>query len=170
MNGELEKIIVKQTANSLKEEENTSLLISSTNKIFNKLTCLGYAVSHNYKESENYPTRFTKIEETLDNKADDKKIKEKRKKMKAKVYSTIEETKKSLENKILQLDLKMIEKFGMMKEENDKVEKKTLWKIQECEEMLKARVTEDFVNDSIKLMDERIKREVSYLIIYFLIN
>jgi hypothetical protein len=41
------------------------------------------------------------------------------------------------------------------------VEKKTLWKIQDCEEMIKNRITVDYVDDSIKTLEAKLLRNVN---------
>lgn len=40
------------------------------------------------------------------------------------------------------------------------LEKKTLWKIQDLEEIVKRRITEEYVDDSLRIFEERIKREL----------
>lgn len=42
----------------------------------------------------------------------------------------------------------------------NEVEKNTLWKIKDCEELLKLRVNEEYVVDAIRVLEERILREV----------
>ena len=39
------------------------------------------------------------------------------------------------------------------------VEKKTLWKILETEDHIKRRVTEDYVNDCMRLFEDRLKKD-----------
>ena len=39
------------------------------------------------------------------------------------------------------------------------VEKKTLWKILETEDQIKRRVTEDYVNDCMRLFEDRLKKD-----------
>jgi hypothetical protein len=38
----------------------------------------------------------------------------------------------------------------------NKNEKETLWRIKDCEELLKSRVSEKFVSDTIKIVDRRL--------------
>lgn len=40
------------------------------------------------------------------------------------------------------------------------LEKKTLWKIQDLEEIIKRRITEEYVDDSLRLFEERMKKEL----------
>ena len=39
------------------------------------------------------------------------------------------------------------------------VEKKTLWKILETEDQIKRRVTEDYVNDCMRVFEDRLKKD-----------
>lgn len=50
----------------------------------------------------------------------------------------------------------------------ENLEKKTFWKMHECEEMLKKKITEEYVDDSCKFLEDRIKRDV--ILIYNLIS
>lgn len=38
----------------------------------------------------------------------------------------------------------------------------TLWKIKDCEELLRSRVSDKYVNDSIKSLDEKISKLVNF--------
>ena len=40
------------------------------------------------------------------------------------------------------------------------IEKDTVWKINDCQELLRNRVSEKFVNDAIKGLDQQFTREV----------
>jgi len=48
MNVGLENIVNAQTVDSLRSEETGDALEIATNKIFNKITSLGYATAYNY--------------------------------------------------------------------------------------------------------------------------
>ncbi len=39
-------------------------------------------------------------------------------------------------------------------------EKRTLWKISDLEEMMKKRITMEYVDDSTRALEEKLKREV----------
>ena len=44
------------------------------------------------------------------------------------------------------------------------IEKRTIWKISEMEEALKRRVTAEYVDDSVRVMEEKLKKEVNIFI------
>jgi hypothetical protein len=45
----------------------------------------------------------------------------------------------------------------------DDVQSETLWRIKECEELLRNRVSEKFVMDAIHSIDEKIKKQINHL-------
>ena len=47
------------------------------------------------------------------------------------------------------------------------IEKKTLWKISDIDEILKRRITEDYVDDSCRALEEKLKREVKVFSKFF---
>lgn len=42
----------------------------------------------------------------------------------------------------------------------NEVEKNTLWKIKDCEELLKLRVNDEYVIDAVKALEDKLLREV----------
>jgi len=44
----------------------------------------------------------------------------------------------------------------------DDIKSETLWRIKDCEELLRSRVSDKYVNDAIKSLEEKIQRSVSY--------
>ncbi|KAL4485655.1 hypothetical protein ABPG72_010917 [Tetrahymena utriculariae] len=160
MDNNLANVIKNQIAKSVRPENTGDNLANQTNKIFNKLTGLGYAVAYNYNSNLEFPARFLQIEKEIQKKAVKEEVKEKHKKLKVKVSTEIEEIKKYFEKKVVDLDTKYATKINQFEDKVQAIEKKTLWKIQDCEEMMKKRITEDYVDDSIKALEDKIRREV----------
>lgn len=44
----------------------------------------------------------------------------------------------------------------------DDSKSETLWRIKDCEELLRSRVSDKYVNDAVKSIEEKIQRTVSY--------
>ena len=42
-------------------------------------------------------------------------------------------------------------------------EKKTLWKINDCLELLKSRVSEKFVSSSVSTLEQKLKKEIAFV-------
>jgi len=49
--------------------------------------------------------------------------------------------------------------LNIIEEKLSNIEKKTLWKINECEDNMKKRVTADYVEDAVIALEEKFKRE-----------
>ena len=47
-----------------------------------------------------------------------------------------------------------------MEEKLVEVEKQTLWRIKDCEDLLKSRVNDIYVNDAVRKLEEKLKNEV----------
>ena len=60
---------------------------------------------------------------------------------------------KKVANKIESFETKVIE-----------VEKNTLWKIKDCEELLKIRVNQEYVTDNIKKSEEKMQAYVNFFL------
>lgn len=52
-----------------------------------------------------------------------------------------------------------ITSFGKKVDDN---QSETLWRIKDCEELLRSRVSDKYVNDSIRALDEKLNRQISY--------
>ena len=89
-------------------------------------------------------------------------VKEKNQKIKEKLVKDFDEMKKYFEKKINDLEGKLGEKINTFEDRTQNIEKKTLWRIQDCEEMLKKRITEEYVDDSCLALEEKLKRDVLF--------
>ena len=73
-----------------------------------------------------------------------------KKKMKNELYDHVNDKLGSFSERVVQfskdLEEKQIQFEGLVKEN----EKKTLWKIQDCEKLLQSRVSDKYVNDAVK--------------------
>lgn len=85
MDSNLATIIKNQIARSVRPENTGDNLANQTNKIFNKLTALGYASAYNYNSNLEFPSRFQQIEKEISKKAVREEVKEKHKKLKQRV-------------------------------------------------------------------------------------
>jgi hypothetical protein len=66
-----------------------------------------------------------------------------------------------LNEKIENLEKKFAGKFNEIGTKVNDIEKNTLWKIKDCEELLKNRVSERYVNDAIEKIQESIQLDVN---------
>jgi hypothetical protein len=69
-------------------------------------------------------------------------------------------TAQGIENKLAELEKKLATKFHDMGNKINDLEKNTIWKIKDCEDLLKSRVSERYVTDAIDKIQENISNEV----------
>jgi hypothetical protein len=61
------------------------------------------------------------------------------------------------------IEKRVIESVAFLEDRVIDAERKTLWRISDCEQILKTKITEVFVNDSLRAMEDKLKREVVYI-------
>jgi hypothetical protein len=66
----------------------------------------------------------------------------------------------STDKKFRELEKNLMGEINGFKDRCMDVEKKTLWRIQDCEEMLKKRITQEYVDDSIQGLEEKLTRDI----------
>lgn len=103
---------------------------------------------------------IAKIREDLTEKAPKTWVKSYVKETKKKLRKEAIETNKKLQSEMLQADTKLSDKIAEIEKKLSDLEQNTLWKIKDCEELLKLRVNEKFVYDAIKGIEDKIKREL----------
>lgn len=69
---------------------------------------------------------------------------------------------KTLEDKIKALEEKLDTKVGALDRKIDEVEKHTTWRIKDCEDLLRSRINDTYVDDAIRILEERLKKEVIF--------
>ena len=72
----------------------------------------------------------------------------------------MEENHKSLEDKLKALEAKLSGRMDNLDRKVDEVEKHTTWRIKDCEDLLRSRINDTYVDDAIRLLEERLTKEV----------
>jgi predicted RNase H-like nuclease (RuvC/YqgF family) len=85
-----------------------------------------------------------------------KKIKKETKKAKHKAYKKID----ALNEHIKEVENYMHEKFKEVEKVHKEFEANINWKVDECTGLLKVRVTEQFVWDAIRTIEERTRKDI----------
>ena len=67
---------------------------------------------------------------------------------------------KILNERISTTENKLQVKIDRLEEKLLEVEKHTLWKIKDCEDLLKSRINDTYVDDSIRKLEEKLRNEV----------
>lgn len=127
-------------------------------RLTNKMDMYNQAIDLLYKRQDDRDARFTTIERKLDEFVvrDDLRERLKKTKDEAKTYTDDENNK--VVNRLKELELKVNKKLGDFENLTKEVEKKTLWKITECEGSLSKKVTAEYVEKSAEQLEQKILR------------
>ena len=68
--------------------------------------------------------------------------------------------KDSCDGKIRELDTRLVDVVAYLEDKVIDTEKKTLWRINECEESVKSKITAPFVDESLRGLEDRLRRDV----------
>mmetsp|Transcript_33297 Transcript_33297/g.30245 ORF Transcript_33297/g.30245 Transcript_33297/m.30245 type:complete len:202 (+) Transcript_33297:282-887(+) len=133
----------------------------SLNMFCNKLLtfCAGFNFFNRKNKEFNETTR--RVQEGLDQKVNEIDFKTKLKKKKKKLESKISLFHSSLEERISELEKKMNDRMDKFTEKVVEVEKSTIWKIKDCEDLLRTRVNEKYVENAINKSLALFKEEVA---------
>ena len=88
-------------------------------------------------------------------------MKAKVKKVKQKLLNEIEESRRKMQKQTDEISRKVTGQINKFEVTVKEVEKNTLWKIQDCENLLQRRVTQEFVDNSIKTLEDKLLREIA---------
>ena len=84
------------------------------------------------------------------------------KKMRSELYDHVNDKLGSFSERVVQfskdLEEKQIQFEGLVKEN----EKKTVWKIQDCEKLLQSRVSDKYVNDAVKAVRDKFEMDMKF--------
>jgi len=87
-------------------------------------------------------------------------LKAKVNKTKTKLVNEIDELKKKTQKQIDDSTKKTVNELARVELALKDTEKKTIWKINDCEALLQKRVTADYVDSTAKTLEEKLRREV----------
>lgn len=148
---EIEKPRPEQTGKALEE---------STNRLSNRATHFGHAITWLFKKHMASEAKIAKMEGDLANKVDRTEFKAKIKKTKAKLRKLIADNYATLEAKITELDKKTADRMKTIEKKISEVEVSTVWRIKDCEDLLKTRVNDQYVCEAIKTLEEKLLKEM----------
>ena len=66
-----------------------------------------------------------------------------------------------MDDRVQTMGNKLTEKVDSVQGKLLEVEKHTLWRIKDCEDLLKSRINDTYVNDSINKLEEKLKIEMN---------
>ncbi|KAL4500552.1 hypothetical protein ABPG72_002976 [Tetrahymena utriculariae] len=143
-----------------KVENTGDAIMDGANMICNKIVYLGQACSLIYKGNKDWERKLQAVENELPKKITRDVVKEKVSKIKKKLLNEIEEFKKKCQKQIDDSNKRVDSSLGKMEITVKDTEKKTLWKISDCEALLQKRITADYVDNTAKSLEEKLRREI----------
>ncbi|KAL4506480.1 hypothetical protein ABPG72_000051 [Tetrahymena utriculariae] len=143
-----------------KQENTGNKVEDGANKVCNKIVMLGHACTIIYRANKGWEKKLDELALEIPKKLERDEMKIKVKKTKTKLVNELEEIKRKLNKQMDELSKKTVTQINKFEIEVKDVEKKTLWKIQDCEQLLSKRITGEFVDNSIKCLEDKIRREM----------
>ncbi|CAK55624.1 unnamed protein product (macronuclear) [Paramecium tetraurelia] len=120
-------------------------------------------IQHLYREKKRQDQRLTKLENDMLTKFDTKECKEKMRKQKNQLEQQIEDLQKNGRNELDTVEKKLSTDIQKFEEAVRDVERKTLWKIHDCQDLLLKRTNEEFVNEAIRTSEDKILKEIQQM-------
>ncbi|CAD8134509.1 unnamed protein product [Paramecium octaurelia] len=125
-----------------------------------KLFSVVQMIQHLHREKIRQDQRITKLENDMLTKYDTKDCKEKMRKQKNQLEQQIDELQKSGRNELDTVEKKISNDIQKFEEAVRDVERKTLWKIHDCQDLLSKRTNEEFVNEAIRSSEDKLLKEI----------
>jgi hypothetical protein len=140
------------------------------NKCLNSVPNLVLAINFLFNQNKELEKRMDQVEnkaEKLDLKKTDKTdVDERFDQLIRGVDQKTESNSSDLGSKMEELDRRVTELVSGTKRRIGEVEVATLWRIQDCEELVKSRATEKYVQDALRNLEESMRDEVWPLICF----
>ncbi len=167
---ELKKMVSNYEKQNPLPELSGNLIEDSGNKLSNHMNSNNHILETVYKKARDWEDRFSKLESLVSSKINKNELKEKGKKIQKKLTSAIEENRSKLSKRMDDVEKKISSSLVQMEVQMKEVEKKTVWKIQDCEALLQKRTNNEYVDISCKNLEDKLRKEVRdyfLILIYF---
>jgi hypothetical protein len=160
-----EFVEVLEIPDNVKYSENTGRkLTDNTNKLANKVLQLGHACNYLYlrtsTDSENYNKFVNTVTTELSNRVNLDRYESEYKTMMDNYNSVFKKHFEEINGKLSDLDSRANERLIEQGAQIGKLEKNTIWKITECENLLKNRASKQFVGDSVDQLEDKLTRSI----------
>ena len=144
-----------------RSEKTGNELDDSINKLCNKINILGHSSTFLYKKINVVEEKTKEVESKILEKMNTNDYKTKSKKFKKKILDDFEENKKSNDKRIFEMDKKFGAQIAQFEELVREVEKKTVWRIQDCEELLRKRINDEYVDFTVRNSEEKLMKLIN---------
>ena len=144
-----------------KNEKTGNEIDDSINKLCNKINILGHSSTFLFKKVNGVEEKTKELEAKIMEKMNTNDYKRKSKKFKNKILSDFDELKKSEDKRIFEMDKKFGTQIASFEEMVREVEKKTVWRIQDCEELLRKRINDEYVDFTVRNSEEKLMKLIN---------
>lgn len=144
-----------------KNEKTGNEIDDSINKLCNKINILGHSSTFLFKKMNGVEEKTKELEAKIMEKMNTNDYKRKSKKFKNKILSDFDELKKSEDKRIFEMDKKFGTQIASFEEMVREVEKKTVWRIQDCEELLRKRINDEYVDFTVRNTEEKLMKLIN---------
>lgn len=157
---DLIKILTPQLGKP-KNEKTGNEIDDSVNRLCNKINILGHSSTFLYKRLSVVEDKVKTLDTRTLEKLNISDYKIKNKKFKGKMLSDFEELKKSEDKRIFEMDKKFGTQIAQFEELVREVEKKTVWRIQDCEELLRKRINDEYVDFTVRNSEDKLMKLIN---------
>lgn len=146
-------------------EETENVLTNKTHKICNKVLMLGHACYYLYRKQQNLKRELDEfkdsVNQSLDNKASIKQLTAAKEQMDENTNGKIKDLLNVHKNSVKELEKKMKEGDDVLRTRLDTLDRTLVGRLSELETLFGSRAATKYVDDSLKELEERLKRLVS---------
>ncbi|KAL4460850.1 hypothetical protein ABPG74_016322 [Tetrahymena malaccensis] len=160
----------EKMAKEMKDQVNEALFYTGAgvidkelSKLCEKINLLSMGTTQAYKQVQTYNSRIEKLEQKIDSKLDSKNYKEKQKQFKEKLIAKIEDFSKTVNEDTKAIEQRVQVHITNFEEQVQDVERRTIWKIQDCQDLLTKRINEEYVQETVQAMQQKIMKELQNL-------
>lgn len=122
---------------------------------------MGHSSTFLFKKSTSNESKINDIDSRIGEKMNLADYKRKSKKLKTKITTDFDDLKLNTEKRLIEMEKKFETKIANFEEMTREVERKTLWKIQDCEDLLKKRTNNEYVDLSVKKIEDKLMKLIN---------
>ncbi|KAL4506771.1 hypothetical protein ABPG72_001192 [Tetrahymena utriculariae] len=160
----------EKMAKEMKDQVNEALFYTGAgiidkelSQLCEKINLLSMGTTQAFKQVQTYNSRIEKLEQKIDSKLDSKNYKEKQKQFKEKLIAKIDDISKTVNEDTKVIEQRVQVHITNFEELVQDIERRTIWKIQDCQDLLTKRINEEYVQETVQAMQQKIMKELQNL-------
>lgn len=150
----------RKNAGKPKNEASGNEFEDALNKTCNKVALFSQFPGLFAKKLAIFEEKLKDLDAQNAKKLDFAAFKAKSQRQKSRVATEIKEIKAFSATKAEEIERKVRETLGSWEEKLRETEKNTLWRIQDCEELLKKRVNDELLDSSLRSLEEKLRKSL----------